>query len=76
MSFCDDGVVTDSEPDFAWLPDLALRPLGGTVIWANDETFAEKENLISQGPATFRPGRSTTSLSTSAERRRDGIPTR
>jgi allantoicase len=34
---------TDSLPDFTWLPDLALRTLGGAVIWANDETFAEKE---------------------------------
>lgn len=47
--------VPDSEPDFTWLPDLALRPLGGAVIWANDETFAEKENLINPGPAVFRP---------------------
>ncbi|HTI77121.1 MAG TPA: allantoicase [Mycobacterium sp.] len=46
---------TDSLPDFTWLPDLALRPLGGAVIWANDETFAEKDNLISPGPATFQP---------------------
>ncbi len=44
-----------ADPDFTWLPDLALRPVGGAVIWANDETFAEKENLITQGPATFRP---------------------
>jgi allantoicase len=57
MSICDDGRMasTGSLPDFTWLPDLALRPLGGAVIWANDETFAEKENLINQGPATFRP---------------------
>jgi allantoicase len=58
LSFCDDGQVADSQdsqPDFTWLPDLALRPLGGAVLWANDETFAEKENLINQGPATFRP---------------------
>jgi allantoicase len=46
---------TDSLPDFTWLPDLALRPLGGAVIWANDETFAEKDNLISPGPASFAP---------------------
>ena len=46
---------TDSLPDFTWLPDLALRPLGGAVIWANDETFAEKDNLINPGPATFQP---------------------
>ncbi|KXW78753.1 allantoicase [Mycolicibacterium phlei DSM 43071] len=43
------------EPDFTWLPDLALRSLGGAVIWANDETFAEKENLITPGPAAYRP---------------------
>jgi allantoicase len=46
---------TESLPDFTWLPDLALRTLGGAVIWANDETFAEKENLISPGPASFQP---------------------
>jgi allantoicase len=46
---------TDSLPDFTWLPDLALRPLGGAVIWANDDTFAEKDNLISPGPADYRP---------------------
>lgn len=44
-----------ADPDFTWLPDLASRPVGGAVIWANDETFAEKENLITKGPATFRP---------------------
>ncbi|WP_418006058.1 allantoicase [Mycobacterium sp. PDNC021] len=42
-------------PDFTWLPDLALRSLGGAVIWANDELFAEKENLISPGPSAYRP---------------------
>ncbi|AGC61335.1 allantoicase Alc [Mycobacterium liflandii 128FXT] len=46
--------MTDT-PDFTWLPDLALRPLGGAVIWANDESFAEKENLINPGPASYRP---------------------
>ncbi|MEW5811423.1 MAG: allantoicase [Actinomycetota bacterium] len=47
--------MADAEPDFTWLPDLALRPLGGAVVWANDETFAEKENLINPGPASYRP---------------------
>ncbi|MBI5340467.1 MAG: allantoicase [Mycolicibacterium rufum] len=47
--------MAEPEPDFTWLPDLALRPVGGAVIWANDETFAEKENLIRPGPATYRP---------------------
>ncbi|MBU8832418.1 allantoicase [Mycolicibacterium goodii] len=47
--------MTETPPDFTWLPDLALRPLGGAVVWANDETFAEKENLISPGPSQYRP---------------------
>ncbi|MGA9869960.1 MAG: allantoicase [Rhodococcus sp. (in: high G+C Gram-positive bacteria)] len=37
------------------LPDLAVRTLGGAVVWANDETFAEKENLIKPGKADYRP---------------------
>jgi allantoicase len=32
--------------DFTRLPDLASRPLGGSVVYANDELFAERENLI------------------------------
>jgi len=32
--------------DFRALPDLAVRSLGGSVVWANDELFAERENLI------------------------------
>lgn len=47
--------MTESLPDFTWLPDLALRSLGGAVIWANDEVFAEKENLISPGPSVYQP---------------------
>jgi allantoicase len=47
--------MTESLPDFTWLPDLALRSLGGAVIWANDELFAEKENLVSPGPSVYRP---------------------
>jgi allantoicase len=41
-------------PDFTALPDLAVRPLGGAVIWADDESFAEKENLIRPEPAAFQ----------------------
>jgi len=40
---------------FTALPDLASRALGGAVIWANDEFFAEKENLIEPRPPTFTP---------------------
>jgi allantoicase len=32
--------------DFARLPDLASRALGGAVLAANDEFFAAKENLV------------------------------
>lgn len=32
--------------DFRQLPDLARRDLGGSVVWANDDSFAAKENLI------------------------------
>ncbi|WP_335986050.1 allantoicase [Glycomyces sp. MUSA5-2] len=38
-------------PRAAWnLPDLAARALGGAVLAANDESFAEKENLIRPYP--------------------------
>jgi allantoicase len=33
-------------PEFLELPDVASRALGGAVTLANDEFFAEKENLI------------------------------
>jgi allantoicase len=38
------------------LPDLAARALGGSVVFANDEFFAERENLLRAGPAVFNPG--------------------
>jgi allantoicase len=34
------------DDDFTRLPDLASRRLGGSVVHANDELFAERENLI------------------------------
>ncbi|PRC52316.1 allantoicase, partial [Mycobacterium sp. ITM-2017-0098] len=37
------------------LPDLAARSAGGAVLWANDDVFAEKENLIKAGPAEYQP---------------------
>lgn len=40
---------------FLALPDLAVRPLGGAVVWANDEFFAEREALIRPGAAAFTP---------------------
>ena len=43
-----------SEAKQAW-PDLASRALGGSVIYANDELFAERENLIKAGEPVFQP---------------------
>ena len=37
------------------MPDLALRDLGGAVVWTNDDLFAEVQNLIKTGPAEYRP---------------------
>jgi len=37
------------------LPDLASRAMRGSVIAASDEFFAEKENLIKPGAATYSP---------------------
>jgi allantoicase len=38
--------------DFTRLPDLASRRLGASVVYANDELFAERENLINpEAPA-------------------------
>jgi allantoicase len=39
----------------AW-PDLASRRLGGSVVYANDELFAEKENLIKPERPAFAEG--------------------
>ncbi len=36
--------------------DLASRWLGGSVIAASDESFGEKENLLTPAPAAFEPG--------------------
>ena len=37
--------MTD-RPEWTARPDLASRRFGGTVMWATDELFAEKENLV------------------------------
>jgi allantoicase len=47
---------TDPRPaghDFTALPDLACRALGGGVVAANDELFAERENLIKPEPPQY-----------------------
>lgn len=41
--------------DFTDLPDLAVRTLGGSVVVANDELFAERENLVKAEAPEFHP---------------------
>ncbi len=40
--------------DFTTLVDLAAERLGGAVVAANDEFFAEKENLLKAAPAVWK----------------------
>jgi allantoicase len=47
--------MSEHANDFLRLPDLASRALGGGVPYANDELFAQRENLITPGPAVFDP---------------------
>ncbi|MGR6964015.1 allantoicase [Geodermatophilus sp. URMC 61] len=49
------GSGADAAPvqDFTHLPDLASRSLGGSVVHANDELFAERENLIKPEAPTY-----------------------
>jgi allantoicase len=42
--------------DFTSWPDLASRALYGSVCAANDELFAERENLIKPGPVAHTAG--------------------
>ncbi|MDV8001480.1 allantoicase [Rhodococcus sp. IEGM 1408] len=42
-------------PAFLALPDLASRALAGAVVHADDEFFAEKENLLLPGAPIFDP---------------------
>lgn len=46
--------MTES-PAFLTLPDLANRDLAGSVVWASDEAFAERENLIMPHEPLFDP---------------------
>lgn len=50
------GASAEGGPDFGALPDLASRRLGGSVMYATDEVFAAKENLIRPEPPVFEAG--------------------
>ena len=45
--------------DFTELVDLAAERLGGAVLFANDEFFADADNLLKSEPAVFIPGKYT-----------------
>ncbi len=48
--------ASGSQPrDFTDLPDLAVRTLGGSVVAANDELFAAKENLVRAAEPVHQP---------------------
>jgi len=45
--------IIKESPPFAQLTDLASERLGGKVLYATDDFFAEKENLIKPGRGIF-----------------------
>ena len=45
--------------DFANLVDLAAERVGGAVLYANDDFFAPKENLLKAGAPVFVEGKYT-----------------
>jgi allantoicase len=55
MSQTDDVTTSTSTSTSPTLPDLASRALGGSVVFANDELFADRENLITAEAPTFQP---------------------
>ena len=47
--------MSQSKIDFRRLPDVAARALGGTVMSANDDFYADARNLIAPGPTVHDP---------------------
>src|SRR6476619_4166309 len=45
--------ITKTAPDFVQHTDLAAERLGGKVLYATDDFFAGKENLIKSGRGIF-----------------------
>lgn len=48
--------MPELKEDFAAEVDLASRWLGGSVLAASDESFGEKESLLTPTPSAFVPG--------------------
>ncbi|RYY95547.1 MAG: allantoicase [Chitinophagaceae bacterium] len=53
MAFQKVTEIIKEAPAFAQLTDLAAARLGGKVLYATDDFFAEKENLIAPGRGIF-----------------------
>ena len=51
--------IIKEAPSFTQLTDLAAERLGGGVLYATDDFFAEKENLIKPGRGIFIPDKYT-----------------
>lgn len=51
--------IIKEAPSFTQLIDLAAERLGGAVLYATDDFFAEKENLIKPGRGVFIPDKYT-----------------
>ena len=47
--------MTEPRPAWQGLPDVASRALGGSVVGASDEFFADVHSLIAAGPAQWDP---------------------
>ena len=51
--------IIKEQPSYTLLTDLAAERLGGKVLYATDDFFAEKENLIKPGRGIFIPDKYT-----------------
>ena len=51
--------IIKTQPDFTRHTELAAERLGGKVLFATDDFFAEKENLIKPGRGIFIPDKYT-----------------
>ena len=59
MAFEKVNEIIKEQPWFTQLTDLAAERLGGKVLYATDDFFAEKENLIKPGRGIFIPDKYT-----------------
>ncbi|HET6722350.1 MAG TPA: allantoicase [Chitinophagaceae bacterium] len=59
MAFEKAREIINEHPSYTVLTDLASERLGGKVLYATDDFFAEKENLIKSGRGIFIPDKYT-----------------